>query len=190
MTIIITEKICSKCGLLKPLTAYYKDNSSLDGRRSSCKSCTYTKKKKTPKTEKRCWKCEEIKPVVEEFYDRTSRCKSCTTRRKSKPTTNVHQLALALSATVTMKTGTKRCRCCDQILEVEEFGIRSRSIDGFTDICRVCNILEAEGMTHTKSDLEALEGIRNNEAKMKEALRKLEKQKKDDSDVQEDLDKS
>lgn len=35
----MTEKVCSKCGVLKPLAHFYKDCSSADGVRSHCKEC-------------------------------------------------------------------------------------------------------------------------------------------------------
>ena len=52
-----STKTCTKCGILKPLDEFYKQNATIDGRRTQCKACTkeFVKKHRIPKTR------EEIK---------------------------------------------------------------------------------------------------------------------------------
>jgi len=39
LTLFITHKICTQCGHTKPLTDYYNEKRSRDGRRGKCKNC-------------------------------------------------------------------------------------------------------------------------------------------------------
>lgn len=37
---VINERVCTKCGILQPLTEFYKDSTRKSGRRGHCRSCT------------------------------------------------------------------------------------------------------------------------------------------------------
>lgn len=101
-----TGRICSKCGILKPLEQFHRDQKGRDGRSSRCKECAKkhvkawarekfaerygrTEKKRKESADlfaqgkKRCSKCGKIKPIAQ-YYSNTrskdgfySRCKSC-----------------------------------------------------------------------------------------------------------------
>jgi hypothetical protein len=91
----IKTKVCTKCGVEKPLTEFYRDKSKKDGRRNICKSCDKEKDKLdklNPPIKKDytcedgmkiCRKCLIKKPVSEFNKDKNSpdelyfRCKSC-----------------------------------------------------------------------------------------------------------------
>lgn len=45
------SKTCNSCGVLKPLTDFYKESRSSDGKRYSCKGCDKIRKRKYLKTE-------------------------------------------------------------------------------------------------------------------------------------------
>ena len=76
-------KVCSKCGVWKPLEEYHKNKNYKDGRQSKCKECRNKPPKETREGMKKCTKCKQWKPL-EEYYKhkggkdgRKSQCKKC-----------------------------------------------------------------------------------------------------------------
>lgn len=87
-------KVCTKCGLAKPLGDYSPNPRAKDGRRTACKRCAVAyaaryaqavaaRPEPPPVGTKRCGVCEEVKPRTE-FHvrrastdGRMSRCKTC-----------------------------------------------------------------------------------------------------------------
>lgn len=63
-------RVCAKCGVSKPLTAYAKASWCRDGRRGTCQECR-TGGDKRQVSEKRCGACGNVKPV-DEFWRRGS----------------------------------------------------------------------------------------------------------------------
>ena len=74
-------KVCSSCGKRKPETAFAVRKDSKDGRRAQCKECSRPVRKKGQPTEKKCSRCQEVKPL-DAFHKSGSRglqpyCKPC-----------------------------------------------------------------------------------------------------------------
>ena len=63
-------KICSCCGIKKPLIEFYKQSDCLDGHRSKCKVCTKETKKQCYKNVKEEYK--ERNRIWRESNDRTA----------------------------------------------------------------------------------------------------------------------
>ena len=82
-------KICTKCGVEKPLSEYYRKSQARGGgHRSACKTCCNRKKHTedvpfTTLTEQECTKCHTVKPMSEFPVDRykssgySPSCKDC-----------------------------------------------------------------------------------------------------------------
>jgi hypothetical protein len=81
-------KICSKCGIEKDESKFYKDKNKKDGLQNSCKKCNSRQKPKEvlPEGKKRCSKCKMEKDVSEFHKDKSrkdglcNRCKECVKR--------------------------------------------------------------------------------------------------------------
>jgi hypothetical protein len=58
-------KKCTKCGVEKPLSEFYKDKSRPSGQRNSCKSCDKLKshlwRKQDPNKTRECWRASKLK---------------------------------------------------------------------------------------------------------------------------------
>jgi hypothetical protein len=58
-------KKCTKCGVQKPLSEFYKDKLKLDKLRNSCKVCdklkSYLWRKKDPARTRECWRSSKLK---------------------------------------------------------------------------------------------------------------------------------
>lgn len=97
MTATADSKACTKCGLVKPFSAFSPRKETVDGYRYECKTCTSAARRaayrlknplpepKPPATEKACTKCGVVK-ALDEFHlaksrkiGRVSRCKACCT---------------------------------------------------------------------------------------------------------------
>lgn len=64
----VSSKLCSKCGITKSLADFYVDRNKYDGHRPRCKECDYSPRQRTPQpksSQKRCPRCNEVKPRVE-----------------------------------------------------------------------------------------------------------------------------
>lgn len=78
------SKVCTKCGVEKPLEYFHKLKLSKDGHRSICKECRSTNPQKgVSDGYKRCHSCKEIK-LTDEFFKHSghndglsSQCKNC-----------------------------------------------------------------------------------------------------------------
>lgn len=76
-------KVCTKCGIWKPLEEYHKHKGFKDGRNSKCKDCKNKPPKETREGMKKCTKCNQWKPLEEYHKQKTgkdgrrSKCKEC-----------------------------------------------------------------------------------------------------------------
>ena len=73
---MISEKVCTKCKIMKPLEQYHNLKNGVYGKHSNCKTCrkTYRKElsfKKPLKGKMKCEKCSIIKNVNEFYKDRS-----------------------------------------------------------------------------------------------------------------------
>ena len=73
---MITEKVCTKCKIMKPLEQYHNLKNGVYGKHSNCKTCRKTYRKelsfnKPIKGKMKCEKCNIIKNVNEFYKDRS-----------------------------------------------------------------------------------------------------------------------
>src|SRR6266568_1485722 len=84
---IPTSRVCTKCGVEKPLELFNKKKNGLYGKRSRCVACEvaykrehhpYQKKPPTPPSDhKLCKKCDKRLPYPQSFYKGEAVCKAC-----------------------------------------------------------------------------------------------------------------
>ena len=149
-------KRCIKCEEEKTLSEFYRHVGAKDGFRNVCKSCwaknrkPYSRAKKSrskesnkePKTEKRCPKCGEVKPVSE-FSPRPERrgglkprCKACVKvdrRAKREQLKQLHDEDFYQNV-----IGEKKCSVCKEIKPYTDFDRLRSEADGFQCLCKPC----------------------------------------------------
>lgn len=132
----ITEKKCSKCGLLKPVSDFYKSNIYKDGYRCLCIACEKENKlniEHVSITEKRCNKCGLVKPISEFYENRTTKdnhigcCIECYKSYTSELTTRQKPIIT-----------TKKCRKCKELKLISEFSKDNYRRDGYKYFCKIC----------------------------------------------------
>ena len=139
---VLTEKTCSKCGLVKPLTEFYKTaDGAVQSRCRGCmNSCAKWRRKnkalgKSPGVHEvaLCPMCGETKPVFE-FYtnedqkiDAGSQCRSCRKKRRDKT-----------ALEVVRQKQEKACTKCGVTKPLAEFCVRKQQAGGFRSQCKVC----------------------------------------------------
>lgn len=114
----VQSKTCTKCGVEKPLTEFWRHKDRLDGRYSACKACKHDRVEMRaeraaaergatpPNTKKECPLCGEHKPV-EEFpqgvgkHGRHTWCTPCGNKRR-------HELACASPESIIRVKASKR----------------------------------------------------------------------------------
>ena len=88
---IISEKKCSKCGVVKPVADFHSDLTNKDALKSRCKICCSTRKQRTRLKDgyKVCNKCRQEKPLSEFYPARENkssgvrgRCRDCDLVRR------------------------------------------------------------------------------------------------------------
>lgn len=62
------NKICSKCGILKPLSEFYNDKKGKDGKQAQCKECVLIRVKSYYQNN-----CEKVKKYSRKWYDEIGR---------------------------------------------------------------------------------------------------------------------
>lgn len=143
------EKTCRKCGVMKPLEAYYRDKSRKDGYRDACKTCKcacdreryipHPRAAYVPVTEKACRKCGVVKPLEAFYPDKNSvggyrqTCKACKSaqdhlRRPPKP--RVYPVYVPVSE--------KACGKCGVVTPLEGFYQNKGFRDGRSTECIEC----------------------------------------------------
>lgn len=129
-------KVCSKCGVWKPIEGFSKRKASKDGRVSQCKECMseyqkqrYSEKhpKETREGMKKCTKCgvwkslDEFHKKKDGKHGRQSQCKECI----NKPPKETRE-------------GMKKCTKCKQWRPIEEYHKKKASKDGRRSECKEC----------------------------------------------------
>lgn len=90
-----TEKTCCKCKKISPLTNYHKDKHQWDGHSTRCKDCWKARQKELKNksvpidvTEKKCKKCNVVRPIDQFHKQNTSSvdgrdiyCKECKSKK-------------------------------------------------------------------------------------------------------------
>lgn len=81
------DKKCTKCGLIKPLSEFYKTNATKDGYTYNCKECCKDRQRKrllkikAKEKHKKCPICGQFKPVSDFFKPKNnthrSMCREC-----------------------------------------------------------------------------------------------------------------
>lgn len=154
-------KKCYKCQTVKDLSEFYVDRSRSDGRRSTCKVCTYLKigRAHLVKADKLCNRCKERKNKSE-FYSQSNICRPCDKlknkhrkRSSTNPVVNAlkngkRRAAGSLSyTTLTFITSVYReCFRCGSRESLHLDHIRPVALGGHTDLaniqtlCRDCNL--------------------------------------------------
>ncbi len=84
MTTAVDTKVCSKCGVGKPVMEYGVDRKRPDGRRGVCNVCRGVKARRAEaEPHKTCGTCHEAKPLTDFPIDRhrkdgyRSQCRDC-----------------------------------------------------------------------------------------------------------------
>lgn len=134
------NKVCCKCGIDKPIEQFSNCNSTKDGKMYDCKECR--KRFHTPKREgvvvfsdreeRKCSKCELIKPFVD-FYESktnigvTSICRDCTViyRREVKTRNKIIP-------------DFKTCTKCNINKDIKSFVKDKSKLDGVSSTCKKC----------------------------------------------------
>jgi hypothetical protein len=153
----VGTKQCSKCGEIKPLSCFPRNNGLKSGYGSWCKPCSSQKtifcreklkeKNKINPPErfgtKRCSKCGDVKDISQ--FDRNigttdgyrSQCKSCVAKVAKKRIEKIKEQNKINPPTT---VGTKRCLKCGDVLSLNEFYNCISSLDGFSLRCKKCSI--------------------------------------------------
>ena len=156
-------KVCTKCGVWKPLEEYHKDKTHKDGRRSQCKECASELNKqkwlkKRPKKikevregMKKCTKCGEWKPLEEYHKDRkkedgrASRCKKCKNRKKliiiNEQGLEIKVVGSKNKSTTYWRDGVlvgKKCTKCSKDKEISEFNLKNKKKGTYKARCKEC----------------------------------------------------
>lgn len=139
-------KVCSKCKIEKLLDDFHKHKLSKDGHRHECKECVskiekdraeYYKNNLIIITEKRCSRCNIIKPVSEfnkKSYSKdgySPACKNCASVLYGHkiPYNNIkHDI-----------NDTKQCSGCKEIKNINEFYVNTYHKDGLCSRCKQCS---------------------------------------------------
>ncbi|UCG54905.1 MAG: hypothetical protein JSV32_01405, partial [Dehalococcoidia bacterium] len=147
-------KRCNKCHEIKELIEFYSDRSRSDGLGSKCKQCEYEcralryqKLKNRPSNKiphienKRCSKCNEVKPVAE-FYPALRNkdgycdlCKSCS----KKQTQSYHRRLAARIPQEMPRIKNKRCSKCGELKSISAFSKAVGKLDGYRAVCKECD---------------------------------------------------
>ena len=154
-------KVCTKCGLELDLELFSKHKYSKDGRRSQCRSCLSSARRKpsdVPPGHKKCSKCKRLL-ALEEFGSNASRsdgrksyCRPCDQERRGSSRAHTNEsrraaraenkkarlLESKLAAAAVIATGLKTCKKCGNLKTVDAFWKRKTSLDGLYASCKVC----------------------------------------------------
>ncbi len=151
-------KTCATCRDTKPLTAFHRQKSSTDGRRSSCMTCRNAKRRASALApgQKTCPKCHETLSTVC-FYLRRGGiprawCISC--ERAYKRTSQGPTLQEA--ATARLAVGEKQCTQCDEPKPLAQFYAKKGSLDGRESACKACRNTRRQAQ-HVAPDPEDVE---------------------------------
>lgn len=117
------SKICSTCGVDKPLDEFHRDASRKDGHRNNCKQCSVHNKAYREQilsvTEKTCQFCKEVKPLERFLRDKRRtlgygvKCLDCAQA--------------------------KLCRKCQVVKPLSAYSPGDRSADGYRYTCKECD---------------------------------------------------
>lgn len=145
------EKYCPKCSTSKSITDFGRDSSRIDGRYTYCKEC----RRRPPsaaeaellrlakKNQKRCTKCNKIKPFSAYDKDSTKRlglassCKKCHADRKRNRAKEWHSRQEELDRL--FLEGKSRCTKCGSIKRLHMFLKSKRTKLGIYRLCKDCN---------------------------------------------------
>ncbi len=146
----ITEKYCKQCNTIKSVTEFYKNKRIKDGYSSACKQCSdkskkdrannYTKSSKNI-IEKRCTKCNIIKPVSKfrlYKYNKDGYSYICTSCMKQLYKIKYRHKPL-YGNVVHNIDNTKQCTMCKEIKNTREFYKNKYNKDGLEYICKKCS---------------------------------------------------
>jgi len=133
-------KRCSRCGLLKPTTEFYRRPTSFDGLRAACINCLKTnvgleRDRLSQQNLQRCTICDTVKPLSEfhkhsgHKYNHHSICKFC--RQKKRNPRAAERIRLR-------SIGKRRCPNCDTVKPFSEFYVQKGNVDGYSCWCKIC----------------------------------------------------
>lgn len=117
---LMKEKKCSLCGLIKPMTDYYRQAKSKDGRRSECAACTQAKQANRDK----------------------NRAPRPREERRAKAAERLAVVPGPVEAARPMTTpAEKTCSRCGIVKPMAEFHKSSERPDGRRGVCKTCRNL-------------------------------------------------
>jgi hypothetical protein len=140
----VTSKVCTFCGVEKPLTSFSKSNHERYGVKARCKMCVSEQEKlkrqrnaiprPLPPNSKTCTICGDKKPC-DDFYKGSSRCKKCTLNREKlkrfqKKNAERVQLPLLIFSRV--------CTKCKMEKPIDEFPPNKYLPHGIHSRCKIC----------------------------------------------------
>lgn len=149
------KKICSKCGIEKPIGEFGKSSESKDRRKYSCKSCRNKGNIEYRKTHKvrcyipatgitrKCNICKKVKPI-ERFgknccdkLGREHRCRKCS-RQYGRKIESINRKKCIPIPVETLNTVKKLCPRCQQAKLLKDFYLRKGRKIGVTPRCKSC----------------------------------------------------
>jgi hypothetical protein len=157
-----TEKKCSRCGIIKPMSEFYLESSRIDGRSCACKTC-YGKPNHIahiPNT-KYCRQCKQTKLITNFFkrhrsYDGYSAsCKQCIKSTQKLSRIKYTEINNKRIDEFTIEKG-KECPECHIIKPLKYFNITKEHKDGHSLYCSECNSKKK------LADYNRLRGLPNN----------------------------
>lgn len=153
----LKEQKCRWCGVVLPISNYYKSVNRRTGYDDRCKSCLRAYNRKyhsrrakeltartldqcTYVTHKRCYICQQTLPI-DSFYlnlrcldGHDNKCKQCAAERQ-----RVQRRAWRNRAKPELTH--KKCHTCHKLLDIKEFTKYASSPDGYTHDCSWCRTI-------------------------------------------------
>lgn len=141
-----TERECTACHQILPITDFAADKRRKDGVRPQCKSCQEklaAEKKdepteQPPLLEKTCKHCQQTKPITEFIHDKHHKdghlhlCKDCVKAKNETMRQRWEQ------ERQTLPPAQKTCHRCQQALPAASFGHSRNTKDDLSTYCKEC----------------------------------------------------
>ncbi len=130
----MNTKICSRCGMEKPLTDFRKDNKKDDGRFCACKDCEKLGFPETMKEILRKTRKPELIYMLDSFGD-TPMNDIVSELRKRGYRGSVMRMAAQMYI---RDKDLKMCHKCNEYKPISEFYNNKQTINGTTSYCKDC----------------------------------------------------
>lgn len=182
-----TTRRCAKCGVEKPLTDFYNDQTKPLGKGYACKSCELARHKKPSRPrpvappEKACTKCRVVKPIsafcksTRSATGYTSHCRECHSHYANpngtyRPRTKKTPKPPRVKKVRLCPDDSKVCNRCGVTKPAYEFD-RVKDGDGYHNQCKICRRAGAREWKRQNK-----EKIRQYEIENRDRLRELRRE--------------